>query len=109
MISKGIRALVWSMVLVAGLDAQSHRGVIRGRVQDASGAVIVGASIVAINEATNETRETMSGDAGAFAIAELPPGAWRLDIGAPGHKMHVQRVVLAVNQEIRADAHLQVG
>src|SRR5688572_8276906 len=109
MISKAIRALVWSMLLVAGLDAQSHRGIIRGRVQDASGAVIVGATITATNEATNETRETTSGDGGAFALAELAPGAWRLDIGAPGHKIQVQRVVLAVNQEMRADAQLQVG
>ena len=112
MISKGIRALVWSMLLVAGacgLDAQSHRGVIRGRVQDASGAVVVGAAVTAVNEATNETRTTTSGDAGAFALAELAPGTWRVEIGAPGHKTHVQRVVLAVNQERRADAQLQVG
>ena len=107
--SKGIRALVWSILLVAVVDAQSHRGIIRGRVQDASGAVIVGASIVAINEATNETRDTTSGDGGAFALAELAPGAWRIDIGAPGHKLQVQRVVLAVNQEMRADAQLEVG
>ena len=63
----------------------------------------------AVNEATNETRATASGDAGAFALAELAPGAWRIEIGAPGHKTHVQRVVLAVNQERRADAQLQVG
>ena len=112
MISKGMRALVWSMLLVAGaaeLDAQSHRGVIRGRVQDASGAVVVGAAVTAVNEATNETRATTSGDAGAFALAELAPGPWRVEIGAPGHKTQVQRVVLAVNQERRADAQLQVG
>ncbi len=112
MISRGIRAIVLSMLLVAGaaeVDAQSHRGVIRGRVQDASGAVVVGAAVTVVNEATNETRATTSGDAGAFALAELAPGAWRVEIGAPGHKTHVQRVVLAVNQERRADAQLQVG
>ena len=76
----------------ARLDAQSHRGVIRGRVQDASGAVVAGAAVTAVNEATNETRATTSGDAGAFALAELAPGAWRVEIGAPGHKTHVQRV-----------------
>jgi Carboxypeptidase regulatory-like domain/TonB dependent receptor len=112
MMSKGMRALLWLVLVVtaaAVLDAQSHRGVIRGRVQDASGAVVVGAAVTAINEATNETRATTSGDAGAFALAELAPGAWRVEIGAPGHKRHVQRVVLAVNQERRADAQLQVG
>ncbi|HUP38989.1 MAG TPA: carboxypeptidase regulatory-like domain-containing protein [Vicinamibacterales bacterium] len=112
MISKAILALVWSMLFIvstAHLDAQSHRGVIRGRVQDASGAVVVGAAVTVVNEATNETRATTSREAGAFALAELAPGAWRVEIAAPGHKTHVQRVVLAVNQERRADAQLQVG
>jgi hypothetical protein len=107
-----MRTLLWLVLLVAApavLDAQSHRGIIRGRVQDASGAVVVGAAVTAINEATNEMRATTSGDAGAFALAELAPGTWRVEIGAPGHKTHVQRVALAVNQERRADAQLQVG
>jgi hypothetical protein len=94
---------------VVTLDAQSHRGAVRGRVQDASGAIVVGAAITAVNEATNETRATTSGEAGGYALAELAPGAWRVEIVAPGHKTHVQRVVVAVNQERRADAQLQVG
>ncbi len=40
---------------------------------------------------------------------ELAPGIWRVEIAAPGHKTHVQRVTLEVNQERRADAELQVG
>ncbi len=109
MIFNAMRVGVWMLLLTVALHAQSHRGAIRGRVQDASGAVVAGAAITAVNEATNETRTTTSGESGAFALAELAPGAWRLEIGAPGHKTHVQRVVLAVNQELRADAQLQVG
>jgi hypothetical protein len=109
MIPNAMRVCVWTLLLVVGLSAQSHRGAIRGRVLDASGAVVVGAAVAAVNEATNDTRSTSSGDAGAFALAELAPGTWRIEIGAPGHKTHVQRVVLAVNQELRADAQLQVG
>jgi hypothetical protein len=97
MISNAMRVCAWMLLLAAGLNAQSHRGVIRGRVQDASGAVVVGAAVRAVNEATNEVRTTASGDAGAFALAELAPGTWRIEIGAPGHKTHVQRVVLVVN------------
>src|SRR5687767_111801 len=112
MISKAIRALVWSMLFVVGaaqLDAQSHRGVIRGRVQDASSAVVAAAAIAAVNDLTGETRATSTNGAGAFVIAELPPGTWRLEITAPGHKTHVQRLALEVNQERRADAQLQIG
>jgi hypothetical protein len=109
MIPKAMRLFALTLLLTVGLQAQSHRGVIRGRVQDASGAVVVGAAVSAVNEATNEIRTTASGDAGAFALAELAPGTWRIEIGAPGHKTHVQRVVLVVNQERRADAQLQLG
>ena len=109
MIPNAMRLFAWTLLLTVGLQAQSHRGVIRGRVQDASGAVVAGAAVSAVNEATNEIRTTASGDAGAFALAELAPGTWRIEIGAPGHKTHVQRVVLVVNQERRADAQLQLG
>src|SRR5688500_4922364 len=104
-----MRVFACMLLLTAGLSAQSHRGAIRGRVQDASGAVVVGAAVTAVNEATNDTRTTTTGDAGAFALAELAPGTWRVEIGASGHKTHVARVELAVNQEHRADAQLQVG
>ena len=77
-------ALLFASVLV--LEAQTHRGAIRGRVEDPSGAVVSGAEVRAINEATNETRMTATGDTGAFAIAELEPGNWRIEIAAPGHK-----------------------
>jgi Carboxypeptidase regulatory-like domain/TonB dependent receptor-like, beta-barrel len=109
MVARVVRVLVTIAVITAGLDAQSHRGVIRGRVEDASGAVVAGAGVTAMNDATNETRATSTSDAGAFAIAELPPGTWRVEITAPGHKTHVQTLTLEVNQERRADARLEVG
>jgi hypothetical protein len=109
MVARVVRVLVTIAVITAVLDAQSHRGVIRGRVEDASGAVVAGAGVTAMNDATNETRATSTSDAGAFAIAELPPGTWRVEITAPGHKTHVQTLTLEVNQERRADARLEVG
>ena len=109
MTHKVLQVCAWTLVLVVGLNAQSHRGAIRGRVLDASGAVVAGAAVTAVNEATNETRATTSGEAGAFTLAELAPGTWRIEIGAQGHKTHVERVALAVNQDRRADAQLEVG
>jgi carboxypeptidase family protein len=109
MVRTPVGVFVGLLVLAVNLDAQSHRGAIRGRVEDASGAVVVGATVTATNEATNETRTTESSVAGAFALAELAPGSWRIEIAAPGHKTHVQRLTLEVNQERRADAQLQVG
>jgi hypothetical protein len=113
MISKSVSVLAFSLILTAvataGLDAQSHRGAIRGRVEDASGALVAGASVTAVNDATNETRTTTTGEAGVFTVAELAPGTWRMEIAAPGHKTHVQRLTLEVNQERRADIQLEIG
>ena len=109
MIRQAISLISLLLIIEAVADGQSHRGVIRGRVEDASGAIVLGAGVTAINEATNDTRATSSSNTGAFVFAELAPGTWRIEIAAPGHKTHVQRVILEVNQERRADAQLQVG
>ena len=109
MMRAALQSAVSVLLVATCVEAQSHRGVIRGRVEDASGAVVAGASVLVVNEATNDTRATTSGSAGAFALAELAPGSWRVEITAPGHKTHVEWLVLEVNQERRADAQLQVG
>jgi len=100
---------VGALLLAMPLGAQTHRGVIRGLVEDASGARIAGAEVTAANEATNDTRKVVSAGDGAFAIVELAPGPWRLEVSAPGHKIHVQRLTLEVNQERRADLRLEIG
>ena len=102
-------AIAASVLIVAGLEAQNHRSVIRGLVEDQSGASIAAAEVTVVNEATNETRTVGASENGAFAIAELSPGTWNVTISAPGHKTHVQRVTLEVNQEHRVDVRLEIG
>ena len=84
-----LQVFAWALVLLVGLMRRAIAVRFADACVDASGAVVVGAAVTAVNEATNETRTTTSGDAGAFALAELAPGAWRVEIGAPGHKTHV--------------------
>jgi outer membrane receptor protein involved in Fe transport len=97
------------VLLLAPLDAQTHRGLIRGRVTDSSGQAVAGAEVSATNEATNEQRRGTSDADGVFALAELPPGNYRLLIEADGHKMHVEELTLEVNQQRRTDVKLQLG
>jgi hypothetical protein len=101
--------LLCAVSLAQQVGAQSHRGAIRGRVEDPSGAVIAAAAIRATNEATHEVREVVTGENGAYAIVELPPGVWTVEIAVPGHKTHVQRLTLEVNQERQADVRLELG
>ena len=97
------------LVSVLGVGAQTHRGLIRGRVTDSSGQAVAGAQVSATNQSTNEQRRGTSDDDGAFVLAELPAGEYRLVIEAGGHKMHVEELTLEVNQERRTDVRLQLG
>lgn len=92
-----------------GLDAQTHRGAIRGRVTDASGRAVTGAQVNATHLGTNDRRPVTTDAAGTFAIPELAPGPYRLVIEAGGHRMHVEELTLEVNQERRVDVRLEVG
>src|SRR6202008_145587 len=60
-------------------------GAISGVVQDASGAVIAGAQVSIINEATGEVvRQTTTDSSGAFTTSLLPVGAYTVEVSAKG-------------------------
>ena len=56
---------------VANLSADVT-GTILGTVRDASHAVVVGATVVATNTATNFSRQSISDSAGEFRLLALP-------------------------------------
>jgi len=68
------------------LAAQSAAttGVIRGRVADAAGAAVVGATATLRNTATNVTRTVQSNDAGVFVAPLLPLGNYQVKVRAVG-------------------------
>src|SRR5688572_22966233 len=103
---RAVLATMCALVLCAGAYAQTHRGLIRGRVIDSAGHAVEGAQVSVTNQATNDVRRVTSDPDGGFALPELPPGAYRLVIGAGGHKMHVEELTLEVNQVRRADVRL---
>ncbi|HEV2861598.1 MAG TPA: carboxypeptidase-like regulatory domain-containing protein, partial [Pyrinomonadaceae bacterium] len=91
-----------------GAAAQTHRGSVLGTVYDPNRAVVPGAQVTLTNRETNETRSAASEGEGAFAISSLRPGAYRLEVNAPGFVKLTQDIVLNVNQELRVDLELTV-
>ena len=61
-------------ILPVPAAAQSITGAIVGRVTDPSDAVIVGASVRAINAATAAVNAATTGDTGFYRIPNLLPG-----------------------------------
>jgi hypothetical protein len=101
--------LASSLLVVTPTWAQSLRGSIGGEVTDQAKKPLSGASVILVHEETNKKRTAVTGAQGEFLLILLAPGAYRLEVGSPGYRRHVQMLVLDVNQEIRVEVPLLPG
>src|SRR5271170_5462916 len=72
-----------------------------GTVSDTSGKVMVNVQVTMIQAETQSAHATVTDVQGHFAIPNLPPGPYILDVKAPGFKDYRQTgIVLQVGQTI---------
>ena len=90
--------------------AQGITGRIVGTITEVTGAVIPGATVVALNVETNARREVITNERGDFVIANLPIGAYEVSAEIAGFKRAVRAPVpLAVDQTARVNIALELG
>jgi hypothetical protein len=87
---------LFALLITAALNAQNSRGSLRGTVQDATGARIASARIVAQLSGSSIQREASSEDRGEFRLDDLPPGNYRITISARGFAPAQADVSIAV-------------
>jgi len=106
-------AIVCAFVLNVPARAQQATGKIIGTVTDEQGAVIPGAKVTVTTTSTQTaqvTRDTVTGDDGAFQIPSLPIGTYRVTVEREGFKRFVsENNKLQINQVLRLDTSLAVG
>lgn len=102
-------AVVAALLLPALLVAQSYRGSIRGKVDDASGSLVAGVKVSVKNVATGQARETATGSDGAYVLPELPAGEYELTVSAQGFNPRIERVVVNVGTDTTVDVRVQLG
>jgi hypothetical protein len=101
---------VVSLFLVSPILAQSPNGTINGRVLDPSGAVIVGAEITIVNDATRIQYAGKTNAEGIYVVTNLPPGAYRLQVAKQGFKTLIKpEVVLNVQDALAINFTLPIG
>src|SRR3981189_1596088 len=81
-----IRLLIFATV---SAFAQSTFGAFVGTVRDPSGAVIGSAKVTAINKGTDARRTTLTESGGSYDLVNLEPGAYQLEVEAPGFQRGV--------------------
>ncbi len=90
--------------------AQSITGTIVGRVTDPSDAVIVGASVRAINAATEATDSATTDDSGFYRLPNLLPGEYFVEVKAAGFQTaRVSAQRLSLGDNLRLDVQLKIG
>src|SRR5579859_7619639 len=112
--SKGVRiqgTLLLSILVLAGLSrAQNIAGTITGVVEDPSGARVIGATITAVNQATNVRYSSITTEAGIYVIPDLPLGDYTVTVEAGGFKRSVRSdLPLGADERLRVDVRLELG
>ena len=97
-------------VLCVNSLAQVTTARLDGIVQDSTGAVIPGATVKAISEATNISYETVTSDVGRYIFPALAPGSYSLSAELPGFKRHLETgLTLELGDSVTLNISLQLG
>lgn len=111
--SRGMHILLATLVAAGfGISAiaQTTNATLSGVVQDAQGAVIPNASVIATQIDTGQNRSVRSSADGHYVITDLPIGNYKLTASSPGFKtLIIPSVTLQVNQSAEVNLNLAVG
>ena len=80
---------------------QSNKATIVGTTKDPNDALVTGAKVTVINNATGVVREADSGEDGTFTITNLEPGAYTVTVNASGFQ-----TVTYENVQVETNARL---
>ena len=92
-----LSVLLLMFVSVPISRAQNPNGSLRGEVQDASAARVVGARVVVRSNGSSMTREATANERGEFRIEGLLPGSYRVTVTAQGFAQATANVDVAVS------------
>src|SRR3989442_2378113 len=107
---KLLLATVTCLFLSTHTFAQPGNGKLGRTVEDATGALIPGVSIMATNTGTGIVNAALTNDAGAYQFASLQTGTYTVTAELPGFQTQTRNgVALGVSQQVRLNFTLQVG
>ena len=102
--------LILSLLCLAPAIAQSPNATITGLVVDPSGAVIVGAEIIVVNDATGIQYSAKTNEEGIYVVPNLPPGPYRIQVSNSGFKTIIKPdIVIHVQDALAINFTLPIG
>jgi outer membrane receptor protein involved in Fe transport len=102
-------ALALLLLLSSAALAQFEKGIIAGNVTDASGAVVVGATVTATGIGTNAVRTATTDSSGSYTITNLSPGNYEVKVSQSGFGDVKQNVQVAPGVRAVSDVKLRAA
>ena len=95
---------------MAAVPLLAQTGRITGKVSDASGAAVPGASVVVTQVSINHQRSTDTSSDGYYTVPNLVPGSYTVEVSGKGFRTTSQTdLQLQVDQTLRLDFALEIG
>jgi len=103
-------SLVFLVLACLPARAQVDTGSIVGTVQDSSGAIVPGATVTIVDEATGRARSEQSGTDGGYTFSPLRIGNYTLTVAKTGFQKSIQQhIEVTVQGHLEINPRLQVG
>ena len=103
------RALIIVLIIATSAAAQTTTGTISGRVLDAQGAALPGATVTAKSDNLQGSRQTVTSANGDYILTGLPSGAYTITFTLSGFQTQTRNVVLAPTQVLPLEVTLGVA
>jgi hypothetical protein len=105
-----LRSSVLALCFLTMHAQTANTGAIAGSVSDPSGALIAGATVASVSEATREERTFTTDAQGSFSIPFLAPGSYDLTVSAPRFKpLALQDVQVQITEVSRLKIQLTIS
>src|SRR4051794_6683849 len=98
-----------SFVLASSVAAQTTTGTVTGLVTDNGGAAVPQAAVRLSSEAKGFAQKVTTNADGSYVFPLVSPGTYQITIEHSGFQRFVRNFALAVAQQARIDAELNVG
>src|SRR5215471_9859321 len=103
-------ATIWSLVVTVFPQAQVSSADLKGKLTDAQGGVLPGATVTVINTDKNVSRSVITDERGEYSFPLLQPGPYELKAEFPGFITQVKKGIhLTVGQSAILDIVMQVS
>lgn len=105
----GLGVICFLLLLAGNVFGAETTANIIGTVTDNNDAPLPGATVTAVNTATNFTRTTTSENSGAYRVVLLPPGTYTVTVELGGFAKQIHKdIILTLAKEIILDFQLRL-